>query len=217
MAELDPAPRPDQPRSLPLLGALGGLKRGFEALGVRNYRLYWSGQVVSLVGTWMQQVSLPWLVLSLGGSPLQLGFVAVLQFGPGDDPGAVRRRVRRPPRQAAGDDGDPGRRRGPGVRAVRPDRHRGGRDLDGHDDGARPRLRERDRHAVAPVAGAGPRATPPAGQRDRAQLDGVQLRARRRAGAGRRDHRDRHRRHRVRRSRASRSTSASTRSPTARC
>jgi len=82
MAEQVPAPRPDQPRSLPLLGALGGLKRGFEALGVRNYRLYWSGQVVSLVGTWMQQVSLPWLVLSLGGSPLQLGFVAVLQFGP---------------------------------------------------------------------------------------------------------------------------------------
>ena len=82
MAEQVPAPRPDQPRSLPLLRALGGLKRGFEALGVRNYRLYWSGQVVSLVGTWMQQVSLPWLVLSLGGTPLQLGFVAVLQFGP---------------------------------------------------------------------------------------------------------------------------------------
>ena len=82
MAENVPAPRPDQPRSLPLLAALGGLKRGFEALGVRNYRLYWSGQVVSLIGTWMQQVSLPWLVLSLGGSPLQLGFVAVLQFGP---------------------------------------------------------------------------------------------------------------------------------------
>jgi MFS family permease len=82
MAEPIPAPRPDQPRALPLRSALGGLKRGFEALGVRNYRLYWSGQVVSLIGTWMQQVSLPWLVLSLGGSPLQLGFVAVLQFGP---------------------------------------------------------------------------------------------------------------------------------------
>ena len=59
-----------------------GLRRGFEALGVRNYRLYWSGQVVSLVGTWMQQVSLPWLVLALGGTPIQLGFVSVLQFGP---------------------------------------------------------------------------------------------------------------------------------------
>ena len=82
MAELDPAPRSDQPRSLPLRAALGGLKRGFEALGVRNYRLYWSGQVVSLIGTWMQQVSLPWLVLSLGGEPIQLGLIAVLQFGP---------------------------------------------------------------------------------------------------------------------------------------
>lgn len=74
--------RADQPRPLPLRAALGGLKRGFAALGVRNYRLYWSGQVVSLIGTWMQQVSLPWLVLALGGSPIQLGFVAVLQFGP---------------------------------------------------------------------------------------------------------------------------------------
>jgi MFS family permease len=59
-----------------------GLRRGFEALGVRNYRLYWTGQIVSLVGTWMQQVSLPWLVLALGGTPIQLGFVSVLQFGP---------------------------------------------------------------------------------------------------------------------------------------
>ena len=59
-----------------------GLRRGFVALGVRNYRLYWSGQIVSLIGSWMQQVSLPWLVLALGGSPIQLGLVAVLQFGP---------------------------------------------------------------------------------------------------------------------------------------
>lgn len=82
MADPVPTPRSDQPRMLPLRASLGGLSRGFEALGVRNYRLYWSGQVVSLIGTWMQQVSLPWLVLSLGGSPIQLGLVAVLQFGP---------------------------------------------------------------------------------------------------------------------------------------
>jgi MFS family permease len=80
VADTAPGSRPDQPRSLPLRA--GGLKRGFEALGVRNYRLYWSGQLVSLIGTWMQQVSLPWLVLTLGGSPIQLGFVAMLQFGP---------------------------------------------------------------------------------------------------------------------------------------
>ena len=82
MADHHPGTRPDQPRPLPLRAALGGLKRGFAALGTRNYRLYWTGQVVSLIGTWMQQVSLPWLVLVLGGSGLQLGFVAVLQFGP---------------------------------------------------------------------------------------------------------------------------------------
>ena len=82
MTESAPGARPDQPRPLPLRAALGGLKRGFAALSVRNYRLYWWGQVVSLIGTWMQQVSLPWLILALGGSPIQLGFVAVLQFGP---------------------------------------------------------------------------------------------------------------------------------------
>jgi MFS family permease len=82
VAELDPGARSDQPRPLPLRTAVGGLKRGFAALSVRNYRLYWWGQNVSLIGTWMQQVSLPWLILALGGSPLQLGLVAVLQFGP---------------------------------------------------------------------------------------------------------------------------------------
>ena len=82
MADNLPASRPDEPRPLPLRAAIGGLKRGFAALGVRNYRLYWSGQVVSLIGTWMQMVSLPWLVLALGGSPIQLGLVALLQFGP---------------------------------------------------------------------------------------------------------------------------------------
>ena len=83
MADTIPGGRPDQPRAEPRGGAAPtGLKRGFAALGIRNYRLYWSGQVVSLIGTWMQMLSLPWLVLALGGTPIQLGFVAVLQFGP---------------------------------------------------------------------------------------------------------------------------------------
>ncbi|HEV7200553.1 MAG TPA: MFS transporter [Candidatus Limnocylindria bacterium] len=56
--------------------------RGFGALRHRNFRLYWSGQVVSLVGTWMQSVSQPWLVLELGGSALQVGTVIALQFAP---------------------------------------------------------------------------------------------------------------------------------------
>lgn len=56
--------------------------RVFAALRYRNYRLYWFGQIVSLVGTWMQSVSLPWLVLLLGGAPIQLGAVLALQFAP---------------------------------------------------------------------------------------------------------------------------------------
>ena len=56
--------------------------RGFSAVRHRNFRLYWIGQIVSLIGTWMQSVSQPWLVLLLGGSPIQLGAVLALQFAP---------------------------------------------------------------------------------------------------------------------------------------
>lgn len=58
------------------------LDRGFIAVRHRNFRLYWIGQIVSLVGTWMQTVSQPWLVLLLGGSYIQLGIVVALQFAP---------------------------------------------------------------------------------------------------------------------------------------
>ncbi len=82
------------PGERPVAGsaAARGLRRGFESLGVRNYRLYWSGQVVSLVGTWMQQVSLPWLVLALGGTPIQLGHRRRAPVRPVDAARAVRRR-----------------------------------------------------------------------------------------------------------------------------
>ena len=58
------------------------MPRGLAALRYPNFRLYWFGQIVSLVGTWMQSVSQPWLVLLLGGSALQLGIVVALQFTP---------------------------------------------------------------------------------------------------------------------------------------
>ncbi|GAA3460026.1 MFS transporter [Saccharothrix longispora] len=55
----------------------------FGSLRVRNYRLYASGQVVSLVGLWMQRVAQDWLVLELSdGSPVALGIAAALQFAP---------------------------------------------------------------------------------------------------------------------------------------
>lgn len=62
--------------------APGGFRRGFAALAHPNYRRYWFGQVGSLIGTWMQSVSQPWLVLLLGGSPLELATVLALQFAP---------------------------------------------------------------------------------------------------------------------------------------
>ncbi len=58
------------------------MARGFSAMRHRNYRIYWFGQAGSLVGAWMQSVAQPWLVLELGGSPLQLGAVLALMFAP---------------------------------------------------------------------------------------------------------------------------------------
>jgi MFS family permease len=54
----------------------------FRSLHVRNYRLYASGQLVSLTGTWMQRVAQDWLVLQLTNSGTALGIVTALQFGP---------------------------------------------------------------------------------------------------------------------------------------
>ncbi len=46
-----------------------------RALAYRNYRLFMSGQLVSLIGTWMQGVAQSWLVYRLTGSAVLLGFV----------------------------------------------------------------------------------------------------------------------------------------------
>jgi len=54
----------------------------FHALGIRNYRIYAAGGVVSNIGTWMQRVAQDWLVLQLTGSPAALGITTGLQFLP---------------------------------------------------------------------------------------------------------------------------------------
>ena len=54
----------------------------FRSLSVRNYRLYFAGQSVSLVGTWMQRLGQEWLVLQLTGSGTWLGIIAACQFLP---------------------------------------------------------------------------------------------------------------------------------------
>ncbi|MDO9026350.1 MAG: MFS transporter, partial [bacterium] len=47
----------------------------FSALKHRNFRLFWTGQFVSLIGTWMQTVAQGWLVLQLTNSAFLLGTV----------------------------------------------------------------------------------------------------------------------------------------------
>jgi MFS family permease len=63
------------------IAAIGN--RAFLSLNLhRNYRVFFTGQVVSLAGSWMQNVALAWLVISLGGSPLAVGGLAAARFLP---------------------------------------------------------------------------------------------------------------------------------------
>ena len=48
----------------------------------RNYRLYFFGQIVSVTGTWMQNVAQAWFILQLTHSALAVGVLALCQFGP---------------------------------------------------------------------------------------------------------------------------------------
>src|SRR5262245_941779 len=58
------------------------LSHAVRALRIRDYRLYWLGQLGSQTGTWMQTLAQAWLVLQLTDSPLALGTVATVQFTP---------------------------------------------------------------------------------------------------------------------------------------
>ena len=55
---------------------------GLRALNHRDFRLFISGQLISLVGTWMQRVAQSWLVLELTNSPFKLGLISALQSVP---------------------------------------------------------------------------------------------------------------------------------------
>ena len=54
---------------------LKGLRIIFRSLRYRNYRLFFMGQSISLIGTWIQRLALPWLVYRLTGSAFLLGLV----------------------------------------------------------------------------------------------------------------------------------------------
>jgi MFS family permease len=76
--------RPELPAADPQPGAVQRRTRAnpFQSLRIRNYRLYASGQLISLTGTWAQRVAQDWLVLQLTNSGTALGIVTALQFGP---------------------------------------------------------------------------------------------------------------------------------------
>lgn len=57
-------------------------RRTFRALRIRNYRMYFFSQIVSMTGTWAQSVAQIWLVLQLTHSGVALGIVTGLQFAP---------------------------------------------------------------------------------------------------------------------------------------
>lgn len=58
------------------------LERTFRSLRIRNYRLYFIAQTVSMSGTWLQSVALSWLVLELTDSAVALGAITAVLFGP---------------------------------------------------------------------------------------------------------------------------------------
>jgi MFS family permease len=57
-------------------------RRTFRSLHIRNYRLFFFGQLVSVSGTWMQQLAQDWLVLRLTNRALPVGITTALQFAP---------------------------------------------------------------------------------------------------------------------------------------
>ncbi len=70
------------PEPLETPGLTLRIPAGTRAFRHRNFRLYWSGQALSLVGTWMQSVAQAWLILTLTNDPFMLGLLSAVQWGP---------------------------------------------------------------------------------------------------------------------------------------
>lgn len=54
----------------------------FSSLKYKNFRYFWTGQCISLMGTWIQRTAQAWLVYSITKSAFLLGLLGVFQFGP---------------------------------------------------------------------------------------------------------------------------------------
>src|ERR1041384_1552347 len=75
---------PEEVTGQPRRVGLGHLlwRHTFAALRHRNFRLFFAGQLVSLIGTWMQNTAQGWLVYQLTGSKMLLGVVAAVGSTP---------------------------------------------------------------------------------------------------------------------------------------
>src|SRR3954447_8265466 len=77
----------EPPVAVPRSAVRDAVRRTFGSLGTRNYRLYFTGDLVSHVGGWMQTMAEAWLVVKLTGSGVAVGatfafrFLPVLLFG----------------------------------------------------------------------------------------------------------------------------------------
>ncbi|WP_431996667.1 MFS transporter [Streptomyces fungicidicus] len=76
------APAPEPHDTLSALDTPARKNSMFSSLRIRNYRLFFLGQVVSNTGTWMQRIAQDWLVLTLTGSSAAVGITTALQFLP---------------------------------------------------------------------------------------------------------------------------------------
>src|SRR5581483_6297602 len=79
-----PLARPGSPGAAALRRGDGLMRfpAALRALNHRDFRLFWLGQSLSVIGSWMQSVGLSLLVLELTDSPIRLGLVSALQFAP---------------------------------------------------------------------------------------------------------------------------------------
>src|SRR5580692_7047636 len=70
-------PESDQPQQQKFAAPpTSGYSHAWRALRHRNFRLFFGGQSISLIGTWMTRIATSWLVYRLTGSPLLLGTVS---------------------------------------------------------------------------------------------------------------------------------------------
>lgn len=88
---MEDRPRPSETANIPVVGTddvrrqpvgRASLREAFSAFSHRNYRIFFGGQVISLIGTWLQSTAEGWLVYELSGSTVALGAIRLAHMLP---------------------------------------------------------------------------------------------------------------------------------------